>query len=66
MKIDNHTHIFNINFIPVAGVLREYSEVALGQGRKLPEWICKAVAKYYLNKTNDLNRVGKTGNETYK
>lgn len=60
MKIDNHSHVFNLNFIPVAGVIREYSEVKLGQGKRVPIWICKAAAKYFLWKTKDPSRQGNT------
>lgn len=67
MKIDNHTHVFNLHFIPVAGVVHDYSEVFLGQGRKIPKWICRAIAKYYLHKTTEAAKFAKPdfGDQTY-
>jgi predicted TIM-barrel fold metal-dependent hydrolase len=47
-KIDIHSHIFNLHFLPVAGAIRGISMNFLPKGLPVP--FCKAVAWFYLRK----------------
>ncbi|RYF84473.1 MAG: hypothetical protein EOO00_15195, partial [Chitinophagaceae bacterium] len=50
MKIDVHTHVFNMNFFPIAGVLSAASEA---RGIKIPDMLCLAAEKYFQSRTHD-------------
>ena len=50
-KIDVHAHVFNLNFLPAAAAVRGYVHANAG-GLKLPKFICKLIAGYFLKRTN--------------
>jgi predicted TIM-barrel fold metal-dependent hydrolase len=51
MKIDCHAHVFNLNFIPIAGSIRGMSHATIGV--RLPHFICNAVERYFHRITVD-------------
>ncbi len=48
-KIDIHSHVFDLNFLPVAGAIKGISKNKFENG--LPDWICNSIAKHYLKRT---------------
>lgn len=48
--IDIHAHVFSLKFLPVAGAVKG---IGWAKGKNIPDWICRAVAKFYLGKMEE-------------
>lgn len=50
MKVDVHSHVFNLHFLPVAGAIRGISKNFSLTPKGLPIFLCNLIAWYYLKK----------------
>lgn len=52
-RVDIHSHVFNLHFLPVAGAIRGISKNYPISPNGLPVFLCKLIAKYYLKKMEE-------------
>lgn len=65
-KIDVHSHIFDLNFLPVAGSIRGISKNFKPLPNGVPVFLCRLIAWYYLKKMKDGGANNKLKPSVYK